>query len=47
MNSRKEFFNVTLKEIEKEVLDNFDATVEFTEYAKAEEYRCSLELSEE
>lgn len=47
VNSRKEFFNVTLKEIEKEVLDNFDATVEFTEYAKAEEYRRSLELREE
>lgn len=47
VNSRKEFFNVTLKEIEKEVLDNFDATVEFTEYAKAEEYRRSLELNEE
>lgn len=47
VNFRKEFFNVTLKEIEKEVLDNFDATVEFTEYAKAEEYRRSLELREE
>lgn len=45
INSRKEFFNVSLKEIEKEVLDNFDATVEFTEFAKAEEYRRSLELS--
>lgn len=45
INPRKEFFNVSLKEIEEEVLNNFDATVEFTEFAKAEEYRRSLELS--
>jgi len=47
INPRKEFFNVSLKEIEKEVLNNFDATVEFTEFAKAEEYRRSLEISED
>lgn len=46
INPRKEFFHVSLKDIEKEVVDNFDATVEFTEFAKAEEYRRSLELSE-
>lgn len=45
INPRKEFFNVSLKEIEEEVLNSFDATVEFTEFAKAEEYRRSLELS--
>lgn len=46
VNKRKEFFNVSLNEIEKEVKDNFDATVNFTEVAKAEEYRRSLELSQ-
>lgn len=45
INPRKEFFNVSLKDIEKEVLEHFDATVEFTEFAKAEEYRRSLELA--
>lgn len=47
INPRKEFFNVSLKDIEKEVLEHFDATVEFTEFAKAEEYRRSLELATE
>ncbi len=44
VNSRKEFFHVDIKEIEKEVLDNFDATVSFTEIAKAEEFRRSQEI---
>ena len=47
MQEIKEFFNVSLKDIEKEVLEHFDATVEFTEFAKAEEYRRSLELATE
>ncbi|ETA74074.1 DUF4041 domain-containing protein [Ligilactobacillus equi] len=46
INPRKEFYDVSLDEIEKEVLDNFDATIEFTKIAKAEEYRRSLELKE-
>lgn len=45
INSRKEFYNVELSQIEKEVINNFDTTVEFTMLAKAEEYRRSLELS--
>ena len=45
INARKEFYNINLTEIEKVVTDNFDATVEFTELAKAEEYRRSLELA--
>lgn len=38
MNSRKEFFNVTLDEIEEVVHEN-DATIEFTKVAEARDYR--------
>lgn len=44
INQRREFFNVTLEEIEKVVRDNFDKTVEFTEIAPAEQYRETLML---
>lgn len=44
INPRKEFFKVSLKEIEKVVLENYNGTVTFTEVAKAEQYRRSLEL---
>ena len=44
VNQRREFFNVTLEEIEKVVRDNFDKTVEFTEIAPAEQYRETLML---
>ncbi len=46
MNSRKEFFNVTIDEIENAVKENFDKAVVFTKTAIAEEYRESLKIKE-
>ncbi|MDT2530694.1 DUF4041 domain-containing protein [Enterococcus raffinosus] len=45
VNQRKEFFKVSLDEIEKVVLENYNGTVTFTKMAQAEQYRRSLELS--
>lgn len=42
VNPRKEFFNVSLSEIEEVVKTEFDKPVEFTKLAEAEEYRESL-----
>lgn len=42
MNNRKEFFNVTLSEIEKVVKDNYDKVVDFKYTAVAEQYRQTL-----
>lgn len=42
VNPRREFFNVTLEEIEEVVKQNFDKTVEFTYTATAAQYRESL-----
>lgn len=47
VNSRKEFFHVTLDEIEKVVKENFNSTVEFTRIPIAKEYRQSLAISQE
>lgn len=47
VNSRKEFFHVTLDEIKQEVEKNFNKTVEYTKYAEAMEYRQSLKIREE
>lgn len=44
VNQRKEFFRVSLQEIEDVVKANYDKTVEFTETAPAEQYRISEEL---
>lgn len=44
VNSRKEFFNVTLDEIEAEVKRNYNGSVEFHRTAAAEEYRESMKL---
>ena len=41
-NSRKEFFNVTIEEIEKIVKENFSKTVEFIYKPEAEQYNQSL-----
>ena len=46
VNPRREFFNVTLDEIEEVVKQNFDKTVEFTRFALAEQYRESLKIKE-
>lgn len=47
VNPRKEFFHVTLDEIEQVVKDNFNNTVEFTRIPVAKEYRQSLAISQE
>lgn len=41
VNSRREFFRVSLDEIERVVTANYDKTVEFVESAEAEQYRMS------
>lgn len=46
VNLKKEFFRVNLKDIEKVVKENYNATVEFTELAKAEQYRETLKLEQ-
>lgn len=46
VNERKEFFNVSLKEIEKIVRTNHDKVVEFTRLAEAQEYRETLKKKE-
>ena len=45
INFRKEFFRVSLDEVEKYVKENFNNTVEFTKTALATEYRQSLEIN--
>lgn len=42
INTRREFFRVSLDEIKKVVLDNYDKTVEFVDVAPAEQYRESM-----
>ena len=42
INSRREFFAVTLDEIKAEVRKNFDKTVEWVDIPEAEQYRQSL-----
>lgn len=44
VNLRKEFFNVSLEDVRKEVLKNHNATIEFTMLAEAQEYRESLAM---
>lgn len=46
INKRREFFNVTLPEIEEVIKENFDKTVEFNRVAEAEQYRESLKIKE-
>lgn len=45
VNTRREFFRVSLDEIKKVVYENFDKTVEFVDIPPAEQYRESLVLS--
>lgn len=47
VNQRREFFRVSLKEIEKVVHENFDGTADFTYIAPAEQYRQSLKMREQ
>lgn len=44
VNNRREYFNVTLDEIKKVVLQNHDKTVEFTDVPDAEQFRESLKI---
>ncbi|MDN4070220.1 DUF4041 domain-containing protein [Paenibacillus vini] len=44
INSRREFFNVTIDEIERVIRKNHDRTVEFIKTADAEQYRESLTI---
>lgn len=46
VNHRREFFAVTLDEIETVVRQNYDKTVEFTRLPEAEQYRTSLKIKE-
>ena len=46
INTRREFFNVTLEEIEAEVKKNYDKTVEFTRFPLAEQYRESQKIKQ-
>jgi len=46
VNQRREFFNVTLEEIEKVVKENFDKTVEFKKESEAEQFRQSLKIKD-
>jgi predicted nuclease with TOPRIM domain len=47
VNQRREFFRVTLPEIEEVVKANYDKTVEFVEVPDAEQYRVSEKMREE
>lgn len=44
VNTRREFFNVTLDEIKDVVKKNFDKTVEFADIPDAEQYRISQKM---
>ena len=44
VNARREFYRVTLEEIEDVVKSNYDKTVEFVKIPQAEQYRESLRL---
>lgn len=46
INSRREFFNVTLEEIEQVVKANYDKTVDFKKTADAEQYRETLKMKQ-
>lgn len=46
VNTRREFFNVSLDEIKQVVRENYDKSVEFVDIAPAEQYRESLLLKQ-
>lgn len=46
VNTRREFFNVTLDEIKEVVRQNFDKTVEFVDVPDAEQYRISQKMKQ-
>ena len=46
INGRKEFFKVSLHEIEKVVKDNHEKLIEFNQVAEAEQYRETQKILE-
>ncbi len=44
VNPRREFFRVSLDEIKAVVRQNFDKTVEFTDFPDAEQWRVSMKM---
>ncbi len=46
INTRREFFNVTLDEIKEVISANFDKTVEFIDIPDAEQYRISQKMKQ-
>lgn len=46
VNTRREFFDVSLDEIKSVIRKNFDKTVEFIDVPDAEQYRISLKMKE-
>ena len=46
VNQRREFFAVTFDEIKQAVKENYDKTVEFVEFAEAEQFRISEKMRE-
>ncbi|MCL2219312.1 MAG: DUF4041 domain-containing protein [Chitinispirillia bacterium] len=47
VNTRREFFNVSLNDIKQVVKANYDKTVEFIEHADAEQFRTSMRMREQ
>lgn len=47
VNTRREFFNVTLDEIKEVVRQNYDKTAEFVEIPEAEQFRISLKMRQQ
>lgn len=47
INSRREFFKVSLDDIKRVVRENYDKTIEWIDIPEAEQYRRSIALSEE
>lgn len=47
VNTRREFFRVTLDEIKRVVRENYDQTVEFVDIPDAEQYRISKKMQEQ
>ncbi|MCQ2752441.1 MAG: DUF4041 domain-containing protein [Coriobacteriales bacterium] len=44
VNTRREFFNVSLEDVKRVVKENYDKTVEFFDEPDAEQYRISLKM---
>lgn len=44
INNRREFFKVTLDEVEEVIKNNYDKTVDFEKIAQAEQYRESIKI---